>query len=295
MARIDKAFYLLIIKPIAYLPLSFLFFTADILYLALFYGVGYRKRVVITQLQSSFPEKTKKEIHQIAKKFYRHFSDVLVETLKLIAISEQEIIKRCTIKNEALLHQYYEQNRNVILLMGHYGNWEFLTALAPQMKYQLLALYAPLANPALNDIIRQSRERFSLQLIPKVAARKGISEAQKITHAIIFLTDQCPTSKQTVYWTSFLNQETAVLIGAEVYARRYNYVVLMGKMKKIKRGYYELNFELVTEHPRDLDVGIITSVHTQLLEEQIQEAPEFWLWTHRRWKREREDYVKNIN
>jgi KDO2-lipid IV(A) lauroyltransferase len=295
MARIDKVFYLLIVKPIAYLPSPFLFFIADSLYFALFYGIRYRKQVVITQLRASFPKKSEKEIHQIAKKFYRHFSDVLVETLKLIAISKQEAIKRCKIKNEALLHQYYEQNRSVIILMGHYGNWEFITALAPQMKHQLLALYAPLANHALNDIIRQSRERFGLQLIPKAAARKGISEAQKMTHAIIFLTDQCPTSKQTVYWTSFLNQETAVLTGAEVYARRYDYIVLMGKMKKIKRGYYEFNFELVTKHPRDLDVGVVTDIHTKLLAQQIQEAPEFWLWTHRRWKRKREDYVKNIN
>lgn len=295
MARLGKILFFFIIKPIAYLPLPLLFFFADILGIPFLCSLAYRKHIVKTQLKQSFPEKSEKEVRQIARKFYHHFSDILVETLKLLAISEQEIITRCKIKNEALLHQYYEQNRNVMILMGHYGNWEYLTALNPQMKHQSVVLYAPLKNPTFDNLIRQSRARFGLQLIPKASAQKGISEVQKKKHAIFFLTDQCPTSKQTVYWTSFLNQETAVLIGAEVYARRYNYVVVMSKMKKIKRGYYEMNFELITEHPRDLAVGVITATHTKLLEHQIQEAPEFWLWTHRRWKRKREDYVKNIN
>ncbi|NJK83214.1 MAG: lysophospholipid acyltransferase family protein [Saprospiraceae bacterium] len=295
MVSIGKLLYVLIVRPVASLPLPFLFFISDILSLALFYSVGYRKQLVKTQLEQAFPEKSAKEIQQIARKFYRHFSDILVESLKLLAISEQEIVERCRITNENILHQYYEKDRSVMILMGHYGNWEFITALAPQMKHQPIALYAPLANPTFDLLIRQSRVRFGLQLIPKAAARTGISEAQKIKHAIIFLTDQCPTSKQTVYWTSFLHQPTAVLIGAEVYARRYNYVVLMGKVKKIKRGYYELDFELITEHPKDLAVGMITEKHTKILEQQIKVAPEFWLWTHRRWKRKRQDYVKNIN
>ncbi len=292
----SKIIYHLLIKPLSSLPFSVLFVIADILSFLLYYIIGFRKKVVFDNLTRSFPAYSSQEIKAIAKQFYQHFSDLILESVKLFNISEAEVIRRCKVVNPELLDQYHEQGRNVALIGGHYGNWELLaTALNRQIKTQAIAIYKPLKNKTFNNAMKSTRSKLGLELVPKREVREAIATAQNRSHAIIFGNDQCPSSHQKVYWVDFLNQPTAVMIGIEGYIEKYNYVVVMAKIKKIKRGFYTITFELITEQPKALAVGTLTKLHTKVLEEQILEAPAYWLWTHRRWKRSRKDYSKNIN
>ena len=275
----------LLIDPLSRLPLSVLFRISDVSYLVLYYLVGYRKKVVRTNIANSFPTRPLKERLQIERDFYRHFCDLAFESIRLFQMPQKELLARFTLTNVSLVEHYAAQGRSIIFVAGHYNNWELaVTACNPQIPHQLIAIYKPLSNQLVNQKIQQSRSRFGMMLVPKKKFKEEVINYQTMLHALVLASDQAPSGNQKVYWTEFLNQQTAVQVGAEMYAKRYDYVVLMGKIKKIKRGYYEVTFELMSEHPNDTPDGTITQQHTQILEQQILEQPPYWLWTHRRWK-----------
>ncbi|MEL6718865.1 MAG: lysophospholipid acyltransferase family protein, partial [Bacteroidota bacterium] len=170
----------------------------------------------------------------------------------------------------------------------HYGNWETtVVGSAFMMPHQAVAIYKPLSNSFFEKIVKDYRSRFGLQLIKKGNFRTEIKNYSKERIALFFIADQCPSGRQRAYWMNFLNQETAVMMGAEVYSKRYDYVAVTMNIIKVKRGYYELFFEVVEDQPRKSDFGFITERSTRILEQQIQTMPAYWLWTHRRWKRKR--------
>jgi len=199
-----------------------------------------------------------------------------------------EFAERVKISNPELLKKYYEENRNLAIICGHQGNWEFaVVGGAFLIEYLGVAIYKPLSNSFFEKIVKDYRSRFGLKLIKKGNFRTEIKNYSKEQIALFFAADQCPSKRQKAYWMNFLNQETAVMMGAEVYSKRYDYVAVAMNIAKVKRGYYELSFEIVEDQSKQSEFGFITEQSTRILERQIQKAPAYWLWTHRRWKRKR--------
>jgi KDO2-lipid IV(A) lauroyltransferase len=284
--------YYLFIKPLSLLPFWILHRISDGLYYLLYYLFGFRKKVVYTNLRNSFPEKSESEIKEIASKFYRHFCDLIIESVKLFSISKADVIERSRFVNPELLDSYYEKGKSIIVVAGHYNNWEvFAQSCNAQMKHQAVGIYTPLNSPFFEKKFSESRSRYNVVLLPKRQVKEYFIENKDLVKCIIFGTDQSPSGRtKRVYWTNFLNQDTAVMFGSEKYAREYDYPVIFARVTKIARSHYRIEFELLEEHPVKTEHSVITEKHTRWLEEQIMEQPEYYLWTHKRWKRKRGDF-----
>ncbi len=282
MARI---FYYLIIKPLSFLPMWALYVLSDLLYLIMRCGLTYREKVVFSNLSLAFPDKSHEEIRAIAWKFYRHFCDLLAESVRLFSISKEEAIARFKVVNPEVLDALALQSKSALLVGGHYNNWElFAVATAPQIPHQLLGIYTPLTNAFFEKKFSESRSKFGLVLVPKKMVKETFERYRNHLTVTTFAIDQSPRKSQKVYWTRFLGQDTAVHFGAEKYAKDYHYAVVYGSARKVKRGHYELRFELIEANAPETHEGAITEQMTHLLEQQIHESPEYWLWTHKRWK-----------
>lgn len=277
--------YYLVILPISLLPFPVLYRFSDFLFFVLYKLIGYRKGVVIKNLTKSFPDKSKEEINKIANLFYRHFCDVIVESLKSFTISQDEILKRMVLENPELLNSYYYQGKSIILSGGHYNNWEWIaTSIDQQIKHQSIAIYKQLANSFFDKKMRDTRSRFGLMMISTKKVKETFEAFKNDLTATIFGSDQSPGKVSTSYWMKFLNQDTAVLYGTEKYAKEYDYPVLFGTIVKVKRGYYRFRFSVVEDKPLESPFGAITENATRMLEQEIIKDPQYWLWTHRRWK-----------
>ncbi len=284
----SRLLYYLVLKPLSYLPLSFLYFISELIYFFVYHVVGYRKSVVYDNLKNSFPNKTKDEIEAIQREFYIHLCDLIVENIRLFSMPLKEVKKRFKIVNTEILDDFYNQGRSIILVGGHYNNYE-LTGMAIDVytRHQVIGIVAPLSNKFFNNKFSKSRSKYGVQLLSKgLVPRSFISNKNKLTMTV-FGADQSPTYSNQLYWTTFLNQETAVHAGPEVFAVKYNYPVLYIKVNKVKRGYYEGVFEVIEENPAGAIKGKITELHTKILEKMIIDKPQYWLWSHKRWKRKK--------
>lgn len=293
----SQIIYYFIIKPLSLLPLAVLYYLSDFIFLLIYHLIGYRKKVVFANLQNSFPQKDSTEIAAIAKKFYHHLCDLIIESVKLFSISEEEGLKRFKVINPEIPDKYFDQGKSLIGVGGHYNNWEMLAALLnPPLKHQVVGIYTKLTSPFFEKKMSRSRTKFGLELLPKRKVKSFFAKNKDRPTIIVFGIDQSPSSSsKKVYWTDFLNQDTAVMFGAEKFAREYDYPVLFTSINKVRRGYYELVFEILEENPTETEYGSIIERGTKRLEKQILEKPEFWLWTHKRWKRKKEDFdVANI-
>lgn len=285
--------YYLVILPVSALPMRALYMLSDALFFVFYHLIGYRKKVVKDNLRRSFPEKSGDEINELARKFYSHFCDLLVESLKIFTIDREEALTRMVFTNPELINAYFEQGRSVILAGGHYNNWElFAVAIDEAIKHQTLAIYKPLNNQFFDEKMRLTRGKYGLEMIPIKAVKDVFERNRALLTVTIFATDQSPGNVNKAYWMNFLNQETAVLFGTEKLAKEYNYPVVYGLIKKLRRGYYATEFKLVAENPADMAYGEITRIHTRMLEEDIRTQPEFWLWSHRRWKKKRPEHIE---
>lgn len=287
-----KLLYYLLLKPLSLLPLFVLYRLSDLLHLVLYRLVGFRKKVVLNNLRNAFPEKSEPEIKVIARKFYAHFCDLLIESIRMFSMPKEEILRRCTVVNPELIEKFAQQGRSLIIAAGHYNNWELAAvAFGIQENYTVVGIYKPLANAFFDQKLQHSRSRFSMEMIPKKETKSFFANNTHRLTATLFATDQSPANSYQAYWMRFLNQETGILFGAEKYAREYNFPVVFGKIRKPRRGHYEMEFTIVEEEPAQAPHGSITQKHTQLLEALIREAPQYWLWTHKRWKRQRPEGV----
>jgi KDO2-lipid IV(A) lauroyltransferase len=270
--------------PISLLPYSILYFISDILYIIIFKIIGYRRTVVSTNLTNSFPEKDKQELYAIMSDFYRHLCDLIIESLKGFTISEKEIKSRLVVKNPELSNSFAKKGQSIIFVGGHYNNWEICAqAFSLHSSHNCIGIYKPLSNKFLNKKIYSSRTKFGTSLVSMKQAKKSFSESNK-AKAIVFGSDQNPSNPKSAYWLRFLNQDTAVLFGAEKYAKDFNFPVIYVGIKKVKRGHYEVEYSLVTDKPKEEEYGKITEDFTKRLEQDIIKEPQYWLWSHRRWK-----------
>ncbi len=273
-----------LIKPLSLLPLSLLYRLGSFTSFLLHRVIAYRRRVVRSNLERSFPEKSSEERRRIEKAFYEHLGDLLVESIKFFSIRREQAFRMLTCTNPELPAHYFEKGQHIILAGGHFNSWELYAMGAPfHLEHQAFALYKPLRNAFFDRVMKRTRERFGLKMIPIRKANKAFR--MEVPSATIFATDQSPKSTRNVHWVSFLDQDTPVMKGVEHFAREYGIPVIFGTIHRIARGRYEVSYELITEDPRSKAEGWITEAHTKALEREIRQKPEHWLWTHRRWKR----------
>lgn len=281
-------FYLIII-PISLLPFRVLYAVSDFFYFIVFHVVSYRKNVVFTNLRNSFPEKSEKEIEEIAKKFYRHFCDIIIESLKTFTISGSEMKRRMKFVNPEILDPYFERKKSMIAITGHYANWEWVVVACPIfMKHRTLGIYLPLKNKFFDKKVQDSRSLFGMTLMSVRETKENFEKYKNEVTITGIIVDQTPSNTKKCHWMQFLGQDTPVFLGTEKYASLYDYPVVFGKTKKIKRGFYELELVMISENPSSEEKFAITEKHTRFLENQIREQPEYWLWSHKRWKHKRE-------
>lgn len=274
------------------LPLSFLHFFSSLGFGLLYYILRYRKKVVIQNLRNSFPDWDDKKVYKTAKKFYQHFCDSMIESVALIFVNKSHSLQRLKIKNPELLNDLYEKDKSVVCLMAHYGNWELCSTLPMHLRHEVLAIYKPLTNRHFDKMIKSGRERFGIKGIPmdKILRYLISKEKENKRTMTLFLADQRPHWSEIVYWTKFMNQDAPFYQGAEKISRKFNMAVVYMKISSLKRNHYEAEFILLEENARETEVHEIMETYVKVLEENIKEAPEFWLWTHKRWK-----YVKKVH
>lgn len=276
------------------LPERILFLLSDLLYFLMYHVAGYRKKVVFENLRKAFPEYDDIKIKAIAKKFYRHLSDLFLETSVIHFYSEKKIKNRMRYENPELVKNFLDSGKQVMAVLGHYGNWEYLTSLCLATDYPFIGIYKPLGNKYFDRMIQDSRKTFGGEVVPmKHIARKLIEknrQGEQLT--TLFLGDQSPVLSQVQYWTKFMGQDTPVYLGAEKLAKKLDAAVVFIKIRKIARGRYSTEFELISDRPKEMELYAITDAHVRILEDLIREAPEYWLWSHRRWKHSYERYLE---
>ncbi len=266
------------------IPLSTLYLLSDFSYIILYYLIRYRRKVVRTNLKNSFPDKKETEIVDIEKKFYKHFCDVAVESVKALTISNKQINKRLRIKNRELIEGLFRQKKNIILYAAHYGNWEWLSFLPLYIPYQSLTFYQKLSNDYFDELMQIIRSRHGAWCVESHQGYKTLVRLknENIVTLAGIIGDQSPGKQSSKHWVNFLNQQTAFLVGADRIAKKLNQTVVYVSFQKLKRGVYEIAFESFgDEHNKSED---IIDKYAAALERSIINTPELWLWSHRRWK-----------
>jgi Kdo2-lipid IVA lauroyltransferase/acyltransferase len=272
---------------ISLLPFALLYRVSDFLFIVVYKILGYRKKVVATNLKNSFPEKTEEEINQIQHRFYRYFFDLIVETLKTLTISPKTLEKRVVFADKTVFKKYFTQKQSIIIVMGHLGNWELGGArFALEPLHRLFVIYHPLKNKHFDGLIHKMRTRLGNGLFAMKNTLRGMVEQRNEITATAFIADQTPSPKGA-YWIQFLNQDTPVFTGTGKIANKFKYPVVYVSVKRLRRGYYEVHLEDLVPNPGDVEPEEIVARFTKRLEKDIQELPETWLWTHKRWKHKR--------
>lgn len=286
MKNIYAVFYKTIFYIIGNLPSSILYKFSDILSFVVQYIIKYRVNLVEKNLETSNLDLTKKEIIQIKKNFYKHFCDLTLEIIKLDFLNEREIKKRFSIRNKEITNKFFKKNKSAILMVSHYGGYEWCAALGYFLNHDITAIYTPLKNKALEKVIYESRTKHNMKLISRYNAISEIANLQNNNNIFIYgmVADQSPQIRSKNYWTNFLGVHVPVFTGSERLAKKHNIPVVFGKINKPRRGKYEMEIKLIAENPNDFKDFEITEKYLRLVEEQIKDNPSHYLWTHNRFK-----------
>ena len=271
---------------ISILPFRLLYGLSDVLWLFLYKIFGYRKSTVKENLRLVFPEKSEKEISKITSQFYHHLCDMILEAIKSMTISEKELKKRYKFTNIELINNLEDKQRSIILMCGHYGSWEWVFIMQKYINYKGYAIYKRLANKYFDKLVKRIRAKFDTHLITTKETFNILSESKKRGELTIngFASDQSPKATKAFHWNEFMGIKVPMYTGAETLAKKLDMAVVFFGVKRIKRGYYETTFKTITENPNDCKDYEITDLFFKLVEEQIIEAPQYYLWTHKRWK-----------
>ena len=275
---------------VSLLPFWVLYGIADVIFLLLYYVIGYRREVVATNLKNAFPEKGLPERKQIERRYYRYLADLMVETIKMITVSEASLRKRMKPTNPQLVDHYFKKKKSIIAAAGHYCNWE-MAALAFGLltNEKRIIVYKPLQNDVFNDMFNKVRARFGAILVAmKQTLRTMIAFKNDLTFSVL-VSDQTPVRHEINYYIDFLNQPTAVFLGIEKLAKLIDAAVIFYRIDRVKRGYYTYTLVPLIDNPKETTGHEITEAHVRYLEKLIQEKPQYWLWSHRRWKYKPED------
>ena len=266
------------------LPLRVLYILSDGFYSLVYYVIGYRKKVVISNLKIAFPDKTEKEIKNIAKKFYKNFCDTLIETIKSISVNEKFLKKHFT-ADYSVVEDLYPSGKSIQVHLGHNFNWELGNLAVPLfVSYKFLVVYMPLENKLFERLFKHIRTRFKSIMIAATNIKKEILPYRNQPYIIGLVADQKPPGPSNAYWINFFGRPTPFLRGPEKSAKRNDLPVVFAYITKSKRGYYHAHAELASMHPKELAPGELTKQYAKFLEKVITEQPEMWLWSHKRWK-----------
>ncbi|MDR1380695.1 MAG: lysophospholipid acyltransferase family protein [Tannerella sp.] len=281
------------VKIHALLPMPALYVLSDILYFVVYHIVNYRRKVVGENLKNSFPGRPGGELRNLERRFYHHFADYIVETIKLAGISRTELLRRARLNNPEMIKPLLEQGHSCIMLvMGHYGNWEWFTGFPVCFggNVEVHQIYRPLKNKAFDRLFIFLRTRFQACGTKKNEVVRDIVRLKQSNtpSLLVFIADQTPSKANIHYWSRFLNQDSAILTGPERLARKFDMPVVFVDVKKVKRGYYSVDFQLMTDKPNEMPEFGITEEYIRRMEKSIMRDPAFWLWTHKRWKHRRE-------
>lgn len=267
------------------LPFRLLYLLSDGLRYLFYYVVKYRYKVIKGNLELAFPSKSESEIQQLIWGAYGNLCDVLVEGVKGLSLSAEESVRRYRFLNPEVLNDIYDSGRSVFIVASHYGNWEWgPQAIGHQIKHHTLGITAPIKNLYVNNYIQNARVFEKVSTVVMKDTAKAFEDFKDQLTAYVFIMDQSPSNTKRAQWVDFLNQKTACLHGADQYARKTGYPVVFFDQRRVKRGFYEVTLQVLTEHPDQCSEGEITKMYMHKLEEVILQKPEDWLWSHRRWK-----------
>ena len=276
------------------LPLPVLFFISDVVIYPLVYGVfRYRRGVVRANLEGCFPEASMGELRAMERRFYRHFCDTFQETLRLTVMSRKEAFRRVRCANPEWVIQMAKEHGGVLLMLGHYGNWEWASLmnlyLIQDATVSGFNVYRPLKNVLFDQVMQRIRGRFGNINVSKNDTYRAIVRLKRASQSGIFglISDQSPSKNNLSYWTPFLHRDTAMLEGAERMGKQTHFPVVYADVRKTGRGYYAFEFKLVAEFPAETPTHAITECYARWMEETILREPAYWLWTHKRWKHAR--------
>jgi len=270
---------------ISLLPFWLLYAVSDVLFFFLYYVLRYRRDVVQENLQNSFPEKSTKERALIEKEYFSYLADLIMETIKTITLSKKEIERRVVNTNPELLAQYLQTGRSIITVSGHYCNWEYAALnFSAVNKSKFMIIYKPLTNEWFDNFFIEVRSRFGGIPVSMSQTMRKMVEYRNEQTVSVLVGDQTPVRSEVNYFTEFLNQPTPVFLGIEKLAKSMDDIVVFYHMRRIKRGYYTYTLIPITEHPKQTEQYEITNAHVKCLEEVIRREPQYWLWSHRRWK-----------
>lgn len=284
---LDKFLYYFVTIPWSYMPLFLIYRVSDLFYFVIRFVIPYRKDVVYSNLAGSFPEKSEAERKRIARKFYRYFANLFAESVKNLTISKAALKKRLQVRNPELMEKLRSQGKSVLLLSSHYNNWEFLiSGQSLIFDFKAVGIGMPLSNKFWDKKLNDRRERFGMKVVNSNNYKEVIQGFGDTLTATLILNDQSPGKDENCYWTRFLGQETAFYFGAEILANQMNAAVVNATIHKVKKGYYEIELQLITAEPRNEVYGFITETYVRQLEKTIMNEPEYWLWSHKRWKKD---------
>ena len=271
---------------ISILPFRLMYMFADFVYVLIYYIIGYRRKIVRQNIQLALPHLTKKEQLNIEKKSYRHMCDMFLEMIKTMSISEKEIDKRFVFTNLEVLTNMEQEGKSIAVMMAHYASYEWAISLNKFSKLTSYAIYKKIANRHFDKLVKDIRLKFKAVLITTRETIPTIEKNYRENHLGLygFASDQSPQLSKTHHWGTFMGIETPVHTGAEMLAKRYDMNVIFLMVKKVKRGYYQATFELMFDQPTTVPNYEISDEFLRRVEKQIYEAPEYYLWTHKRWK-----------
>lgn len=276
------------------LPMWVHYVIADGIYLIVYRLVGYRKKLVRKNLTDSFPEKTAEELQTIEKGFYHWFCDYLVETIKMMTISEKNLKRRMAFKGTKEADEILESGQSIALYLGHYCNWEWVTSMPLWVtpKAHCGQIYHVLENAAFDKLFLKLRERWGAESIPMAETLRRVATYRKQGQPIMigYISDQVPFWNNIHHWLNFLNHDTPVLTGTERLARGAGHAIFYLDMHRVRRGYYEATLKLITRDPKQTKDYELTDAYFRMLEESIRRDPVCYLWTHNRWKRTHEEF-----
>ena len=271
---------------ISYLPFWVLYLISDIFYYMLYYIFRYRRKIVRRNLELSKVSKNRKDLIRIEKKFYRHLSDVFFEMFKFYNMSPTEMKKRFYIENPEIFYEFEKKNKSVMFMTSHYGGFEWFLSITYHVPQLPFAVYTPLSNKSLDTLIKKFRLRHGSKLISRYEAGSYIKKQLKQNKLFLYgmAADQSAQIRSITYWKEFLGVKVPVFTGSERIAKQHNLPVVFGKVVKIKRGHYKVVVDLISEFPNEYENYQITDIYLKKLEKQINEIPEYYYWTHNRFK-----------
>jgi KDO2-lipid IV(A) lauroyltransferase len=271
---------------ISWLPFRLLYFISDFFYYILYYGIKYRRKIVRKNLELSKVAKSTKDLIRIEKNFYRHLTDVFFEMFKFYSISPEEMKKRFYIENPEIFYQLEKKNKSVMFMTSHYGGFEWFLSINYHVPQLPFAVYTPLSNKSLESLIKKFRLRHGSKLISRYEAGSYIKKQIKENKLFLYgmAADQSAQIRSITYWKEFLGVKVPVFTGSERIAKQHDIPVVFGKVVKIKRGHYKVVVDLISEFPNEYKDYQITDIYIKKLEKQIREIPEYYYWTHNRFK-----------